>query len=283
VAREYHRGEAIPLILASDWHVEERVDPEKVSGMNEYNPDIARRRAESFFRNACQLVKRDAKDSEIRRVVLAVLGDTFTGSIHPELMEINAMGPAEAARFAQSLLAGGLRFMLERLPGIAIDVVAVDGNHGRMTEKTRVSTRTENSLESFMYHSLAAQFADEGRIRWTIARGELVYLNLFDDFMVRFFHGDQFKFQGGVGGLTIPLNKKISGWDKARPAKLSCFGHWHQRLDGGNFLGNGSLIGMSAYSQHIAASPEEAQQQYALIHSRHGGVKAGVAPIWVTD
>lgn len=281
VAREYHRSEAIPLILASDWHVEEVVDLEKVSGLNEYNPDIARRRAENFFRNACQLVRRDAKDSEIRRVILAVLGDTFTGSIHPELVEVNAMGPSEAARFAQSLLAGGFRFMLEHLPGVEIEAVMVDGNHGRMTEKTRVATRTENSLESFMYHSLAAQFVGEPRVRWTIARGEFVYVSLFDDFLVRFFHGDQFNYQGGVGGLTIPLNKKIAGWDRGRRAKLSVMGHWHQRLDGGNFLVNGSLIGASAYSQRIAASPEEPQQQYALIHSRNGGTKAGVAPIWV--
>ena len=44
------RAEAAVVLVASDWHVEENVDPAKVSYLNEFNIDIAKSRAETFFR-----------------------------------------------------------------------------------------------------------------------------------------------------------------------------------------------------------------------------------------
>ena len=38
------KNPVIPLILLSDWHIEEKVDPSTVSGLNEFNPDIAKSR-----------------------------------------------------------------------------------------------------------------------------------------------------------------------------------------------------------------------------------------------
>lgn len=37
------KNPVIPLILLSDWHIEEKVDPSTVNGLNEYNPDIAKK------------------------------------------------------------------------------------------------------------------------------------------------------------------------------------------------------------------------------------------------
>ena len=58
-------------------------------------------------------------------------------------------------------------------------------------------------------------------------------------------------------------------------------GHFHQRTDGGDFMVNGSLIGYNEFAQAIGASPEEAQQQFFLVHARGGGQKSLVAPIWL--
>jgi hypothetical protein len=88
---------------------------------------------------------------------------------------------------------------------------------------------------------------------------------------------------GGVGGLTIPLNKAIAQWDRAMKADLTLVHHFHQRFDGGHFLVNGSLIGYNTYAQAIKAAFEEAQQQFFLIHARGGGQKSGVFPIWLDD
>ncbi len=277
-------GEAVPLILISDWHVEETVDPIKMHGVNAFTLEIAKARARKFAENSLRLIKLTARDSLIRRVIVGLLGDLFSNHIHAELMEINSLGPQPAARFAKDLLVGVIQYWLDNSdPSIVFDFFCVGGNHGRMTEKTRISTNAENSLEIFAYHFLAAEFKAQPRVKFTIAQGDMLYTDVFPEYRIRFIHGDQIMFGGGVGGLTIPLNKWISRQDNAIRAQLTVLGHFHQRLDGGNFLVNSSLIGHSPYSQRFGFSPEPPSQQFALIHSRRGGCKAIVAPIWVND
>ena len=276
------RGEAVPLILASDWHVEEEVDAEKMHGINAYSLDIARERSRRFFVNSLRLVELAARDSVVRRCVVGLLGDLFSNSIHPELMEINQLGPQPAARFAKDLLAGGIRHWLDN-SDLEWEFNCVGGNHGRMTEKTRIATNAENSLETFAYHFLAAEFKNEPRVKFRIAPGDMLYTDVFPQYRVRFIHGDQISYGGGVGGVTIPLNKWIARQDNSIRADLTCLGHFHQLADGGRFLLNGSLIGPSPYSQRFGFSPEKPAQQFALIHSRHGGCKSLVAPIWVDE
>jgi hypothetical protein len=272
----------VPIVLFSDWHLEEEVDKEKMHGLNEYNLEIAERRAHQAFRGALRLMDLAARDSLVRRAVVALAGDFFSGSIHLELLEINQLGPQEAARFAKEQLAAGIRYWLEN-SDLHFEFNCVGGNHGRMSEKTRISTNAENSLEAFMFHFLAAEFVGEPRVKFRIATGDMLYTDIFPGYRVRVIHGDQIGYGGGIGGVSIPLNKWIFRQDKSVPAALTLLGHFHQRLDGGSYLCNGSLIGPSPYSQRFGFSPERPQQQFALIHSRHGGTKSLVAPIWVED
>jgi hypothetical protein len=81
--------------------------------------------------------------------------------------------------------------------------------------------------------------------------------------------------------MTIPIRKKISAWDKAMRADLTVMGHFHQLMDGGDFLVNGSLIGYNEFAQAIGASPEEPRQAFFLVHARNGGQKSLTAPIWL--
>lgn len=279
-APEPLKGEAVPLILASDWHVEEEVSREKMHGINEYSLEIARARAEKFFRNSLRLIQLTARDSIVRRVVVGLLGDLISNSIHPELMEINQLGPQPAMLFAKDLIVGGIQYWLAN-SDLTFEINCVGGNHGRMTEKTRIATNAENSLETFAYYFLAAEFKNEPRVRFRIAAGDMLYCQIFPGYRVRFIHGDQISYGGGVGGVTIPLNKWIARQDNSIRADLTCLGHFHQLFDGGRFLLNGSLIGPSPYSQRFGFSPEPPAQQFALIHSRGGGCKSIVAPIWV--
>lgn len=68
-------GEAVAVMVASDWHVEEFVDEKTVSGMNQYNLDIAKNRSETFFRRAVRLIRKEQKDVDINTSILALLGD----------------------------------------------------------------------------------------------------------------------------------------------------------------------------------------------------------------
>ena len=98
--RESDKGSTYAIALASDWHVEECFSSESTMGINEYNPDIAKERAEKYFVNLVSCINKDKIDD----LVLVLMGDFSSNYIHPELERTNAMSPIEAQMFAQSLI-----------------------------------------------------------------------------------------------------------------------------------------------------------------------------------
>ncbi len=267
--------EATAVAIASDWHCEEPVDPEQMNGLNEFNLDVYRERAQCFFANLVRLVKKERRDIAINNLVLALLGDFFSNTIHDDLAESNLLGPADAAELTKQTILGGIRHIRKKLPDVKLTVVCHSGNHGRMTQKTRIQTERQNSLEWFLYKSLS-QIVDDPMVDWIIPAGYHSYVDIHGT-VVRFHHGHMIRFGGGVGGITVPVNKAIAQWNKARKADLDCFGHFHQFFDGGNFICNGSLIGYNDFAVAIRAGYEPPRQAFFLIDSKHG--KTVVAPI----
>jgi hypothetical protein len=212
---------------------------------------------------------------KINNVVLAMLGDFISGSIHDELMESNQLLPADAIWKVQNVLMGGIQFLLSNTT-CNFTIICHSGNHGRMTQKTRISTEAGNSLEVFMYRNLALHFQDEKRIKFVVAEGYHTYCNIYGQ-IVRFHHGHSMRYGGGVGGIYIPVNKAINEWNKAKRADLDVFGHFHQFVIGSNFICNGSLVGYNSYALSIKAGFERPQQAFFLIDSKRG--RTVVAPI----
>jgi hypothetical protein len=273
---EGKRRLATPVMLLSDWHVEEPVDPKLVNGLNEYNLEIAELCIEKCA-DAFEWLARDSR-FEMREAVIWLGGDLYSGFIHAELQESNFLSPVQACVWLQARIEKMLRRILAETNFERIIVPCNDGNHGRLTQKIRVSTRTANSLEWLLYKNLASRFADEPRIQFQIADGEFVYLDIFEH-TIAFFHGDSVRFQGGVGGLLIPMKKALNELRKYRSVSSFAFGHFHQRIDLPDISGNGSMIGINPYSMHIKASPEPRQQSFFLVDSTRG--KCMSTPVWL--
>jgi hypothetical protein len=272
-------SEAVAVMVASDWHVEEVVDPATVNGMNQYSPEIAKLRAEKFFTNGLRLLKIFQKDTNIKKLIIPLLGDFFSNTIHEELQEGNAMMPGDAAWYAQSLIQSGIDYILAN-SDVEILLVCHTGNHGRMTKKVHISTEAGNSLERYMYRNMAQNYEGNKRVSFLISEGMHSYVEVFG-LTLRFLHGHSIKFGGGVGGITIPIRKAISQWNKVRKADITFMGHFHQCVDGGDFIVNGSLIGYNAFAQFIKADYERPKQQFVVISDYNGGEKGVVAPIRV--
>lgn len=278
-------SEATAVWLASDWHLEEIVTKAQTNGINEFNLAIAEERAKQYFQRAVHLTKLFAKDVDIKNVVVALLGDFITNYLHDDSADSTALGPVEAALFAKTVLISGIEFILKNT-NYDLTVVCHSGNHGRMSRRVAWGNENMHSLEYFVYCTMAQWFENHtnkdwrGRVRFVIPEGAHSYLDVYG-FTVRFLHGHDIKFYGGVGGLTIPANKSIAQWDKARKANFTCFGHFHQALDAASsqqgFLCNGSLIGYNAYALSIKASAEPPAQMMFLIDKKRG--KTLVAPI----
>lgn len=262
------RSESVPILVLSDWHVEEVVDPKTVRWLNEYNPSIAEDRAKAVFRNALKVVESQRSGVEINTMVIAVLWDMISGYIHEELQENNAMSPTEAIVFFMALMEAGIKYILDN-SDLNLKIVCNFGNHGRTTEKKRVSTGAKNSYEWLAYKMLEKLYINNDRVSVVVADWYFNEVYVFNH-LIRFHHGDDFKFWWGVWGITIPINKQIHQWNIAKPAYLDIFWHFHQLSYGRNFLCNGSLIGYGPYAQSIGAWFEEPQQGMVFINSEYG-------------
>ncbi len=268
------------IMVASDWHLEERVDPSTVGGANRFTPDIAARRVGKFFKRGLFMINWARTGMEVDTLILALLGDMITGYIHEELVEDNYLSPTQALIRGSELICSGIDFLLAEGKFKKIVIPCCYGNHGRTTMKPRIGTGYKNSYEWLMYQQLAAKYKNEPRLQFVIANGYHVWVDVFG-FPIRFHHGDAIKYGGGVGGPTIPIMKKLSRWDRKRQAYLDVFGHLHEYIDHNRFVMNGSLIGYTAFGERIGGEFMVPQQALITIDSRFG--KSLTAPIYLED
>jgi hypothetical protein len=268
-------SQSTAVAIASDWHIEEVVYKDRVNGLNEFNPKIADKRINMFFERLVYLTDIQRNATDIDTLVLGLLGDFITGYIHEELEETNSMSPAEALVWVLPRILEGFRYLKATGNFKRIIVPCCVGNHARTTKKKRVKTMTQNSYEWILYHVLAMSV--EG-VEFHIAQGYHQMMDIYDQ-KVRCHHGDSIRYGGGVGGITIPVNKKIAQWDKSVRADLDLFGHYHQTIFERKWICNGSLIGYSEFANQIGAEYEPPQQAFFLM--KPGRSRTIHAPIFL--
>lgn len=270
---------ATAVAVASDWHWAETVHANNVNGLNEFNPAIAKQRAEAFFRNIVRLTQIFREHSTIETLVLALLGDFINGELREEAMQNNAELAMDELLQVYEVLLSGIKFLLENTD-LRLVIPCHSGNHARTTRKVHISTEAGNSLEYMMYHMLAREFKNESRVDFIIPTSYHSFVDV-EGFVIRFSHGHAIRYGGGIGGIFIPAFKAISQWDKARHADIDVFGHFHQIKDGTKFLTNGSLIGWNEYANFIKADFEAPKQIFFLVdHKRKE--KTVTTPIFLT-
>jgi len=271
------RPDATAILVCSDWHVEERVDPATNVPGNDYSLEIAERRVQQLVQRASMLIEHEKSLTNIRRIVVAALGDFITGHIHDDLIETTQLAPLAATRWAGERLGGVIDTMAEIAPVL---VPTASGNHGRTTHKPRIATENEHSFEQHLYLTMAAS-EKRKHVQWQVGKGYLNVVDL-DGFLVRFHHGHAIRFGGGVGGLTIPANKAIANWNISRRVSLDVFGHWHcfSWLPY-RFVANGSLIGHNAFADRIKAEYQPPSQSLIIVDHDHDRVTK-VLPVFVS-
>lgn len=275
-------GSGTVVALASDFHLDELVPKHKVNGLNEYNPDIAKRRADKFFELVVRFIRVDRGETAIGNLVLWLGGDFFTSSTMHDAP--CAYPPVVAAMVAQDTLVSGIQFLLEQEPKLKIHIVGSVGNHSRLSgssQPVNQATEQELSLEWMMYHAIKQHFASEPRITVQLDASYSTYVKVYDK-VIRFQHGHQgWRYNDGMGGVHGPFWKYITQRaDKQVKADLSCCGHYHTYTPaarGRSYTVNGSLIGATPYS--LSFGFEEPIQAYFLVHSKYGIV--GQRPLFV--
>jgi predicted phosphodiesterase len=272
------KGEAVAVLLLSDLHLEEVVLPETVNGLNEFNPKIAEKRLKVVVDRWLKIVHGQYRSlSTINECVVWLGGDLISGYIHEELQENNSLSPIEACILAERLLEATIRTIIEHGKFKKLTIVCNDGNHDRTTHKIRAATRSRNAYSTLVYQHLRGRLAEFKQIDWDIATGQFAYLDVLSH-RIRFVHGDGVRSNGGVGGISIPLNKAIEKWDRGIKADFTCLGHFH-RFEVSwqhKWIINGAINGVTPYGLQFG---ESKPCQTAMLITRERGV-VDVKPIF---
>lgn len=285
--RSSRRHEAVACMVLSDLHFEERVDPEEINGVNEYNLEIARRRMERLAVGLVWLMEMARTEDperpgyQIRDLYLPCLGDVTSNYLRLEDVGSNALAPMEAVVFAIDLLSAFVRTVLDRCPWLeSVFMPIVPGNHDRLSFSRSVpyNKRVGMSSAPVLAHGITRELRDEPRFKLELSAAEHHYTNLYGH-TIRGMHGDRFSYHGGVGGIFIPARRHIAGLNKARHAHVTLFGHWHTSKSDDLWVSNGSLIGPNAYSIGKGLDPEPPSQTFMLFDKARG--KRLVTPVQV--
>jgi hypothetical protein len=264
-------SETIPVLMCSDWHLEERIALGAVLGRNEYSLEIYARRVENLVRKAIALINYRKRTTKINELVVWLGGDFITGHIHEENIANSALSPVNATLRAQK----DIKHMLERIlaeTGVKRLIVPCNvGNHARTTKKTWISACAAYNNEMFVYEFLKQTFANDPRVQFILPEGQFVEYNVFDKFKIRMQHGDAIKFGGGIGGLFVPVKKRIAAWNSGgNDAYIDLMGHWHTFTPNRRFIVNGSMIGFNPYAQWCGFAYEDPIQTLFYIEKQHG-------------
>jgi hypothetical protein len=265
------KGEATAILCVGDWHFEETIQKAAVNGVNEYNLGVARNRASRLWASAASLVDMCRSRSHIDTVIVNVLGDLITGYIHDELMATNALTPSEAVVAVFEQLISGLEFLKKTTKATEIIVPCVCGNHGRFTKKRWAKAGPGMNFEWLLYSLMAKWFqaCQDKVIRIVLPQGDMTYYTVYNR-TIRITHGDNLNYQGGIGGVHIPLRKALDVWNTQIRADYNYLGHWHSDLTGEDYRMTGSMIGYSEWSIRIKARFQKPSQAFEIQHPRFG-------------
>lgn len=263
------RSESVPILLCSDWHCGAVVRAESVNNLNSYDVEEFHRRAGNLFANALKVVRMVRSSCEVRQMVLWLGGDLIDNWLHPEQAQTQELSPTQQLIECERAIVAGIDHLLEHGGFDRIVIPCSYGNHGRTTPKMQADNAHATSYEWLMYQSLRRHYRHQERIEWRISDGNILYVEALGK-VLRFHHGDACRYQGGIGGLTIPLQKWVHRQDQGIRADHSFFGHFHQLTMGTGWSVNGSLIGPTAYGLKLGFSPERPQQLLRFLDSERG-------------
>lgn len=275
-AREYAIGDkskksgssCTAMVMLSDLHLEERVDPDVCMG-NKYDLTIAKKRNDRVVNTMVDVLASSRKFYPWKDMVIWLGGDMISGAIHEELEACNFAGPAEAILFAQDMMLANIAKLRKELSPGKVTIICNMGNHGRTTHRKRFADGYNHSWEWLAYHNMARLFQQDKKVEFIIAKGSLVEVQI-STMPIRFTHGDDVRYLGGVGGVYIPLMKWLANQDRRWKAHKTILGHYHQHFHINAAIMNGCLIGPNAYSIAGGFDAQCPSQTVGILDSHRG-------------
>jgi len=264
----------VPVLVTSDFHFGEVVDPANMGGINAYNLDIAEARYRRLITQTIDISLEHLPRNKYPGIIVLRLGDTVAGDIHDELSKTNEMPTLPVCRRVKDVEAWGLSALAEAFGQVYI--ISVPGNHGRTTRKKESKGLTTQSYDQLISWWLEDYFRLDSRLTFnTPDSGDAVFNIHGRTYLAT--HGDRIGTGGGRGflGAVAPITRGMrlcheSQAKLGQPIDKVFMGHFHHAVDVGLGWANGSLPGYSEYARDGRMVPEAPVQWLIMFHPKHG-------------
>lgn len=268
------RGRATLCIHNSDRHRGEVIAADEINGWNTFNHETHDRRVKRLMDAACEIGRRWGEDVEIDGVLYTMGGDEISGDIHDELVMTNEVTSLEEVQGAAEIHAAGIRQLANEYG--RVHVMAVPGNHGRLTKKSTAKKYGALSFDIMIAKLVAKELRDDERVSFQIASGADVWTTIYHR-PVLLTHGDKIGTGGGQGfiGPAAPIFRGVTKI-RAQYATMGLhdllvlLGHFHTSIGGPSFFANGSVPGISEYGFGIRGAVDVPKQWMFLLHEKWG-------------
>ena len=266
----------IPVVNLSDWHWGEVVKASEVNGINEYNLDIARKRARRVFRNIKDVAFNHINNPDYPGIVVCLGGDMVSGDIHEELAQTNEQPTIPVVFDLFDVLVQGLVYLADAFGSVT--VFTAFGNHGRKDQNKTYKMAAWANFDWMLYNMIERHFkaAGDDRIKVITHEGfDQVFKIYGHTFLLT--HGDRMGVRGGDGiiGVIGPIirgAKKVKANYNSMGQHIDTIlvGHWHQHYPVKLVRVNGSLKGYDEFAMGNRFDPEDPVQDMFLVHPDHG-------------
>lgn len=277
------KNNATVVAMLSDTHFDEVVDNTEMDGLNKYDRRIATMRLELWAQNVVHLTRNYLSGVTYDGLVLMLGGDLFSGDIHEELAQTNEDSMLGSLLYWSEQIAGAITMFGGEFK--KVHVIAVPGNHGRMTRKPRMKLRARTNFDWLLCKMLERHFISAKNITFDVPDSTDCMVSIYG-YGHLLTHGDQASGGGGIGGIYPPVMRlrarKLQRYsDTGRPFHTLWMGHWHQYISTPSLIVNGSMKGYDEYAAINNFSFEVPQQALAIITPQHNVTFQ--CPVFFTD
>lgn len=277
------KNNATVVAMLSDTHFDEVVDPSEMDGLNKYDRRIATMRLETWAQNVIHLSRNYLSGVSYDGIVVMLGGDIFSGDIHEELAETNEDSMLGSLLYWSEQIAASIELFSQEFK--KVHVMAVPGNHGRMTRKPRAKLRAKTNFDWLLAKMIERHFATTKNITFNVPDSADAVVDIYS-YRHLLTHGDQAKGGGGIGGIWPTVMRlrarKLQRYaDTGRPFKTIWMGHWHQYISTPELVVNGSMKGYDEYAMMNSFQFQVPQQALAIVTPEHN--ITWQCPVFFTD
>jgi len=238
------------VMHVSDEHADQIVHPDSVNGLENYNFQVALRRAENYVSSVLKFTQKTLKNYKFPTLWMLCYGDHVNGAIHKGTERSayrNDFANAIAVGQMHALMVRDLSPYFER-----VICVYVPGNHGRQSTEKDYDNALRN-LDYLVAETNSAYCRDIPNVEFLVPNAHSVNVDI-EGHTFNISHGDDITGSSGIPWYGIERRNRrlqaVHGYH-GKNIRYKVMGHWHNAINLSDPVGetivNGSWKATDAY------------------------------------